>query len=71
MMVRLSIEKDGVALASERYEIKSSADFEKASADIWRRARQARPPTNPDQSQFLSGLDDLWGGLHPVWMTPA
>jgi hypothetical protein len=59
--VRLSILKDGETLSSLVYEIKTSADWEKASADIWRRARQARPLAAPDINQFLSGLDDLWG----------
>jgi hypothetical protein len=61
MNIQLSIEKDGEVLSSEIYDIQSSADWEKASADIWRRARQARPLANPDPNQFLSGLDDLWG----------
>jgi hypothetical protein len=61
MKVRLSIvNKDKKTLSNETYEVKSSADFEKASADIWRRARQAQPLTNPKSDQFLGGLDDLW-----------
>jgi hypothetical protein len=61
MKVRLSIEKNKKTLASETYEIKTSSDWEKASADIWRRARQAQPLSNPRDDQFLSGLDDFWG----------
>jgi hypothetical protein len=61
MRIRLSIvTKENKTLASEDYKIESSADFEKASADIWRRARQTQPLTNPKSDQFLGGLDDLW-----------
>ncbi len=65
--VRLSIEKDEVVLSSETYEIRGASDWEKACSDIWRRARQARPLAKPDESQFLSGLDDLWGAAMKLY----
>jgi len=62
MQIRLSIvNKDQKVLASQTYDITISADFEKASADIWRRARQSSPLESPKPEQFLGGLDDLWG----------
>jgi hypothetical protein len=60
MQIRLSIIKDTRTLSSGIYEIRSDTDFEKASTDIWRQARQAQPLTNPKDDQFLGGLDDLW-----------
>ena len=66
MNVQFSIEKDGKVLASEIYDIQSSADFAQANAEIWRRARQAQPLANPDPNQFLSGLDDLWGATMKI-----
>ena len=61
MPVRFSIEKDDVRIVSEVFEIASGRDFEVASSEIWRKARQARPLSDPHPSEFLSGLDDLWG----------
>jgi hypothetical protein len=62
MQIRLSIlNKDQKVLASQTYDTTISADFEKASADIWRRARQSSPITKPKSDQFLGGLDDFWG----------
>jgi hypothetical protein len=62
MQIRLSIaNKDQKVLASRTYEITISADFEKASADIWRMARRSSPLSSPKPDHFLGGLDDLWG----------
>jgi hypothetical protein len=62
MQIRLSIlNKDQKVLANQTYDITITADFEKASADIWRTARQSSPLANPQLDQFLGGLDDLWG----------
>ena len=60
MQIRLSIIKDTKTLSSGIYEIRCATDFEKASTDIWRQARQAQPLANPKDGQFLGGLDDLW-----------
>ncbi len=61
MNVKLSVEKDGEVISEAVYSIQSAADWEKASADIWHRARQAGPTENQSSEQFLSGLDGLWG----------
>ena len=54
MQIRISITaKDSKQLTSHIYEIAGPNDFAQASADIWRRARQAQPSPN---------LQDLvWG----------
>jgi hypothetical protein len=49
-------------LTSHIYEIAGPNDFAQASAqasaDIWRRARQAQ--LSPNLQDFMSGMEDLW-----------
>jgi hypothetical protein len=60
MQIRISITaKDGKQLTSHTYEIAGPNDFAQASADIWRRARQAQP--SPNLQDFMSGMEGLWG----------
>ncbi len=61
MNVKFSVEKEGVTLATQTFEITGVTTFQTACCEIWRLARSAKPTAEPKAGEFLSGLDDLWG----------